>query len=165
MQNLIVPQPRVRNCQISLLLLNFLSCTLSGSLKLPMLLIYSLEILQKWLVIHEIIDWNGPVLEFSAIFVRKNWSKNFQHGYKSKIIHLQRMKWLSQKHGFLSNALSFLMPLKIPSKFTEYKRKLRKFTVKVNHKMSIKCRLCRRCQQRRSIFPLGTDRISTKLHR
>ena len=60
---------------------------------------------------------------FVPHLLQKNLRKFFQHSHKSLIIHLQGIKYRFQKHGFLSNALSFLMPLKIPNKFTQFQRK------------------------------------------
>ena len=37
--------------------------------------------------------------------------------------HLQGIKYLFQKHGFLSNALSFSQLVKIPNKFTQFERR------------------------------------------
>ena len=60
---------------------------------------------------------------FLPHLLRKNLRKNFQHSHKSSIIHLQDIKYLFQKHGFLSNALSFSQPVEIPKKFTQFERK------------------------------------------
>ena len=57
--------------------LTFWVVILSGSLKLLLLLIYSLVMLQKWLEIHEIINWSAPFVLFSAIFVMDK-VKNFK---------------------------------------------------------------------------------------
>ena len=45
----------------------------NGSLKLPKLSICILVILQKWVEIHEIIDWSTPCFSFSVIFVMEKF--------------------------------------------------------------------------------------------
>ena len=64
----------------------------------------------------------------------------------------------------LSNALSFSQLVEIYNKFTQFERKLRKFTGRLNSKISVTCTSCGNCQQLRLIFSLRTHRISIRLH-
>ena len=58
----------------------------------------------------------------------------------------------------------FLTTSKISNKFTQFERKLRKFTGRLNSKISVTCTSCGSCQQLRLIFSLRTHRISIRLH-
>ena len=66
--------------------------------------------------------------------------------------------------NFFWNTLFYLILSNKPCNFIQPERKYMKFTVRLNHKMSIACRSCRSCQQTNQIFPSNTQRISTKLH-
>ena len=82
-------------------------------------------------------------------------------------IMLIKVKLLVSKashHGFLSNALTFSLLVKIPNNFTQFWRKLRKFTGRLNSKISVACTSSRSCQQITLNFSSRTHRISTRLH-
>ena len=66
--------------------------------------------------------------------------------------------WISFK------ALSFSQVVKIPNKFTHFYKKYRKFTCRLNSKISVKGTSCWTCQQLRLIFSSGSHRISIRLH-
>ena len=65
---------------------------------------------------------------------------------------------------FFPNALSFSQVVKIPNKFTQFHKKLRKFTCRLNSKISVTGTSCGSCQQLRLIFSLRNHRISITLH-
>ena len=79
--------------------------------------------LQKWLKIHEIINWNAPLLEFSTIFVVEKVKQLFMDYCKSlNILYLYQQihiltGWISFKCSLLFNIV------KKTRKFTEFDRK------------------------------------------
>ena len=54
--------------------------------------------------------------------------------------------------------------VKIPNKFTPFDKKYRKFTCRLNSKISVTGTSCWTCQQLRLIFSLRSHRISIRLH-
>ena len=54
--------------------------------------------------------------------------------------------------------------VEIYNNFTQFERKLRKFTGRLNSKISVTCTSCGSCQQVRLIFSSRTRRISIRLH-
>ena len=63
----------LENFKYLLFYLTFWVVISNGSLKLPKLSIHTLVMLQKWVEMHEIIDWSAPCFSFSVISVTEKF--------------------------------------------------------------------------------------------
>ena len=101
---------------------------------------------------------------FCHICYGKSEAKNFSTIIKLNWLVSKASKNYFNSMDFFHNSPSFYQLLKIPKKFTQFERKLRKFTGRLNSKISVACTSHRSCQQLRLIFSLRTHRISIRLH-
>ena len=68
------------------------------------------------------------------------------------------------KLEYLSNALSFSQPVEISNKFTQFERKLRKFTGRLNSKNFCSMFFMQKLPTNKANSSSRTHRISTRLH-
>ena len=83
----------------------------SYSLKCNTFSAFTHVLLQKWLKLHEIINWSTPLLEFSTIFVTKKVKQKFLDYYKNpNISYLNHqiqvlVAWIYFKCSLLFNSV------------------------------------------------------------
>ena len=101
---------------------------------------------------------------FPAIFATEKFQKKFSTRSSKLNFWCPRHQIAASKAWISFNALSFSQVVKIPNKFTHFHKKYRKFTCRLNSKISVTGTSCWTCQQLRLIFSSRSHRISIRLH-